>query len=101
MNWRRCFAALLLAATVAVPTHGAPPIYPPVVGGHTLLFPRDYGAHPEYRTEWWYATGRLMTAQGKHIGFQVTFFRSADVDEATRPLTKTDHFGPCFLRIPR
>ena len=24
-----------------------------------LVFPRDHGAHPEYRTEWWYLTGWL------------------------------------------
>ena len=43
--------------------------------GHVLTFPRDHGAHPETRTEWWYATGWLgQTDQPTH-GFQVTFFR--------------------------
>ena len=41
----------------------------------TLEFPRDHGAHPEFRTEWWYATGQLQ-AGGREFGFQVTFFRS-------------------------
>ena len=41
-----------------------------------LSFPRDHGAHPAFRTEWWYATGNLQTASGKPLGFQVTFFRS-------------------------
>jgi predicted secreted hydrolase len=39
-----------------------------------LVFPRDHGAHPEYRTEWWYLTGWLDAAPAP-IGFQVTFFR--------------------------
>jgi predicted secreted hydrolase len=39
-----------------------------------LIFPRDHGAHPEYRTEWWYLTGWL-DASPEPIGFQVTFFR--------------------------
>ena len=40
-----------------------------------LVFPADYGAHPDYRTEWWYLTGWL--GQGSSaIGFQLTFFRS-------------------------
>ena len=26
-------------------------------GTRTWSFPRDHGAHPEYRTEWWYFTG--------------------------------------------
>jgi predicted secreted hydrolase len=40
-----------------------------------LVFPRDHGAHPEFRTEWWYLTGWL--GQGPSaVGFQLTFFRS-------------------------
>jgi len=39
-------------------------------------FPRDFGAHPEYRTEWWYFTGNLMTDRAKaRYGYQLTFFR--------------------------
>jgi predicted secreted hydrolase len=40
-----------------------------------LVFPRDHGAHPEYRTEWWYLTGWLDAAGPPSLGFQVTFFR--------------------------
>jgi predicted secreted hydrolase len=47
----------------------------PQVKPRRLVFPRDYGAHPDYRTEWWYLTGWL--GQGPSaIGFQLTFFRS-------------------------
>jgi len=47
----------------------------PQVKPRRLEFPRDYGAHPEYRTEWWYLTGWL--GQGASaVGFQLTFFRS-------------------------
>ena len=47
----------------------------PQVKPRRLVFPRDYGAHPEFRTEWWYLTGWL--GQGSSaIGFQLTFFRS-------------------------
>jgi predicted secreted hydrolase len=42
-----------------------------------LTFPQDHGAHPEYRTEWWYYTGNLETPEGDPLGFQLTFFRSA------------------------
>ncbi|MFC0692445.1 lipocalin-like domain-containing protein [Paraburkholderia humisilvae] len=52
------------------------PDYPPVTPGRTLVFPRDFGAHSPYRTEWWYATGWLFTADHTALGFQVTFFRS-------------------------
>jgi predicted secreted hydrolase len=40
-------------------------------------FPADHGPHPEFRTEWWYYTGNLATAEGRRLGFQLTFFRSA------------------------
>lgn len=43
----------------------------------TFEFPRDHGAHPEYRTEWWYYTGNLTAADGTPFGFQLTFFRNA------------------------
>ena len=42
-----------------------------------FVFPRDHGSHPEYRTEWWYFTGNLETAAGRHFGFELTFFRYA------------------------
>ena len=42
-----------------------------------LSFPKDHGAHPDFRTEWWYYTGNLKTSTGRHFGFQLTFFRVA------------------------
>lgn len=46
--------------------------------GRTLQFPRDFGAHPGSRTEWWYLTGALQTVgpSPRRFGFQITFFRS-------------------------
>jgi len=38
-------------------------------------FSRDHGAHPAYRTEWWYFTGNLSDDSGSPYGFQLTFFR--------------------------
>ncbi|MDP3605179.1 MAG: lipocalin-like domain-containing protein [Polaromonas sp.] len=40
-----------------------------------LQFPRDFGAHPDFRTEWWYITG-VASAGARSFGFQLTFFRS-------------------------
>jgi predicted secreted hydrolase len=45
--------------------------------GRVLAFPRDHGAHPEYKTEWWYYVGHLKTASGETFGYQLTFFRVA------------------------
>jgi predicted secreted hydrolase len=43
--------------------------------GRKITFPRDHYSHPDFKTEWWYYTGRLKTESGKLYGFQVTFFR--------------------------
>ena len=72
---RRAFLGL---AGVPLFAWGAKAEYPPVEPGRELVFPRDHGAHPEYRVEWWYVTGWLDGPRG----FQVTFFR-ARPDEAS------------------
>lgn len=57
--------------------------YPKVTPNNSLQFPRDHGAHPDYRQEWWYVTGWLKTARGEDWGFQITFFRARpDIDTA-------------------
>lgn len=43
--------------------------------GYRYEFPRDYFDHPDYRTEWWYYTGNLQSADGRKFGFELTFFR--------------------------
>ncbi|RIK34153.1 MAG: carotenoid 1,2-hydratase, partial [Chloroflexi bacterium] len=40
-----------------------------------MQFPQDHGPHLDYQTEWWYYTGNLMTADGRRLGYQLTFFR--------------------------
>lgn len=77
---------------VRLPPLALPPMLHP---GEPLVFPRDHGAHPALRTEWWYVTGSLWPAEARSVaartrmaaslqapfGFQITFFRSR-VDEA-------------------
>lgn len=41
----------------------------------SFTFPADHGPHAEYQTEWWYYTGNLEGEDGRHWGFQLTFFR--------------------------
>jgi predicted secreted hydrolase len=55
----------------------------PAVLRRPLVLPRDHGAHPEYRTEWWYLTGWLDGGAAP-LGVQVTFFR-------VRPPIAADH----------
>lgn len=44
-------------------------------GSRPLTFPADFGAHPDFRTEWWYYTGNLSTPEGRPFGFELTVFR--------------------------
>jgi len=76
--------ACLLAAALLV-SRGeifAASSYTPVIANQPLIFPADYGSHPQFRTEWWYVTGWLTTDHGEALGFQITFFRTKpDIDE--------------------
>jgi predicted secreted hydrolase len=45
--------------------------------GKPLVFPRDHGAHPGYRIEWWYLTANLEDGQANPYGIQWTLFRVA------------------------
>lgn len=78
MRW---WALPLLAAVAAAPASD----YPVVRPGIALRFPADHGAHPAFRTEWWYATGFLRTEDGRDLGFQVTFFRTRPRVDAANP----------------
>jgi predicted secreted hydrolase len=46
-------------------------------GGYRFQFPRDFFAHPCFKTEWWYFTGNLASSDGRRFGFELTFFREA------------------------
>lgn len=109
MTASRIVVTLLLAAVLPAGGCGAPPPDAPAADDSSNVttflgsaedderfaradaprefrFPDDHGAHPEYRTEWWYLTGNLETGSGRHFGFQMTFFRFAiAADPAARP----------------
>jgi predicted secreted hydrolase len=74
----------LLGGAAAAPA-GQMPIYPGVRAGERLQFPRDHGAHPDFRSEWWYVTGWLATLDQRSLGFQVTFFRTRPAIDADNP----------------
>ncbi len=73
------FAAILGLATNAVAD------YDTVTPDRPITFPRDYGSHPDFRTEWWYVTGWLRTEGGESLGFQITFFRTKPDIDPTNP----------------
>lgn len=67
---------LLLAAMTAAGAARGDADYPEVRSGTLIRFPRDHGAHPDFRTEWWYITGQVRDARGRDFGIQITFFRN-------------------------
>ncbi|MBS0396723.1 MAG: carotenoid 1,2-hydratase, partial [Proteobacteria bacterium] len=75
---------LLLAALAAAGASGADD-YPAVAPGARVVLPADAGSHPLFRTEWWYVTGWLATADGAPLGFQVTFFRTRPTPATGNP----------------
>ena len=50
------FVLSLAAAAAEVAPYAA------VTPDRPIVFPADYGSHPQFRTEWWYITGWLTTA---------------------------------------
>ncbi len=92
-----------LAATTTRPTPSSEPVAQPPARGFRLAdalssdgaagfqvadrivpltFPADHGAHPCFRTEWWYLTAALADAQGQEYGMQFTLFRQGLVPGA-------------------
>jgi predicted secreted hydrolase len=67
-------AASLALAAACAPRFGA--ASNPSTAALALAWPRDFGAHPDARIEWWYVTGSLQAA-ARLFGFQITFFRAA------------------------
>jgi predicted secreted hydrolase len=75
------------ACLIAPALRAAEPRFAAVTPGRPLAFPRDHGAHPEYRNEWWYLTGWLSGPRSAQsaLGFQVTFFRSRPPFDSANP----------------
>ncbi len=63
--------------------------------GYRYSFPRDHFDHPSFRTEWWYYTGNLFTAQNRRFGFELTFFRVGI--ERDTPLASPWDFDQLYL----
>lgn len=68
-------ASVSVAAALAGDTTG----YARADRVRAFAFPADHGPHPDFKTEWWYATGSLdaTDGSGRRFGVQLTVFRSA------------------------
>ena len=69
--------------------------------GWNYQFPRDHGAHPDFKTEWWYFTGGLHAADGREFGYELTWFRQGVIprprSEVSRFVVGDFKFAPDYL----
>ena len=70
------FLLYILLIIIAPPLAAGAPEFDIPRPGRVFQFPRDHGAHPRYKTEWWYYTGHLRAKDGESFGYQLTFFRA-------------------------
>ncbi len=95
-RWRAIAIAIACLVACACACAGAArageaPSFADVHPGTALGFPADEGAHPEFRTEWWYVTGWLKRPNGAPLGFQVTFFRTRPGTDDQNPSAFAAH----------
>ena len=86
-----CSAGPILAnppLVLTVPPTAAPATAPPA-DPVAISLPRDDGPHDRL-TEWWYYTGHLETADGRHFGFEAVIFRAERGDV---PVTWASHLA--------
>ncbi len=70
-----CLVVSLMLGGETVSAGPNPEIWAKATVPWSWQFPRDHGAHPEFKTEWWYLTGNLQDKVGNPYGYQLTFFR--------------------------
>ncbi|MBS1994523.1 MAG: carotenoid 1,2-hydratase [Cyanobacteria bacterium SZAS LIN-2] len=73
---------ILMALLVAVqPTLAVERTYKKALPGYQYKFPEDHFSHDQFKTEWWYYTGHLLTKDNKRFGYELTFFRTGADNE--------------------
>lgn len=102
-RWLRLLGGVTLLPAMPRRLLAAGPSFPAVMP-RPLVFPRDHGAHPDFRTEWWYLTGWLEAATREALGFQITFFRTRTAHDPANPSRFAPHqllFAHAALSRPR
>jgi len=73
-GWKLFFLFLFLLPVESAKAQPTEP-WQRAIGPWPWVFPRDHGAHPNFKTEWWYFTGNLQDEQKHRFGYQLTLFR--------------------------
>ncbi|MBV8729080.1 MAG: carotenoid 1,2-hydratase [Acidobacteriia bacterium] len=74
----RVVAARLICLVAAISLAAVSSDFRMALPGYRYQFPRDHFNHPDFRTEWWYYTGNLRSADGRRFGFELVFFRQGE-----------------------
>jgi predicted secreted hydrolase len=85
--------AILAAVVLAMAANAFGGDWKQAIEPWSWSLPRDHGAHPDFRTEWWYFTGNLTDSSGRPFGYQLTFFRqgiAAKPDDPGNPWSVRD-----------
>ncbi len=77
-------AVLPASNMAAVLGTGAENGYAHADGPRRFRFPRDFGPHRAFKTEWWYFTGNLDSRHGQRFGYELTLFRFSLTPHAIR-----------------
>ena len=85
MNPPRALSIFLILFALLSRLHAAE--WRTALPGWQYEFPRDHRIHPEFKTEWWYFTGRLVDEKGGTFGYQLTFFRQGVSSPSDRAKT--------------
>jgi predicted secreted hydrolase len=108
---RQLIRALALAGgaspwSISARPDAAQPRFAAVTPDTRLSFPRDHGAHPHFRIEWWYLTGWMETTLSDSrasVGLQITFFRVAtgwQRDHTSRLAAQQLMFAHAAIAVP-
>lgn len=74
----RVLSILLAGALSILPVLAGGFAYREALPGYRYQFPRDHFEHEDFRTEWWYYTGNVVSANGERFGFELVFFREGE-----------------------
>lgn len=85
---------LVTFAAADIPALAAQKVYKQALPGYQYKFPQDHYSHDQFRTEWWYYTGHLLTEDKRRFGYELTFFRTGADNEPTNKQSpwKLDNF---------
>lgn len=78
MKWSLALLGIVLVAIACSQQGDA---FKFAAAGRGIVLPADHASHPDFQTEWWYYTGHLRARDGRHFGFQLTWFRTALTSE--------------------